>query len=82
VGSDHVEPGVPVGIGSVCALGVQQGIAAGLSADAERSAVEEAIHGVLGWAVEKDFDLLYSIVANDSAYIALTDGRVLRFAGE
>ncbi|NIN11723.1 MAG: hypothetical protein GTO61_10050 [Gemmatimonadales bacterium] len=37
--------------------------------DAELAAVERAIDGTIGWAKTKDFDLLYSIIANDSAYL-------------
>lgn len=37
--------------------------------EAELAALERAIDGVIGWAKTKDFDLLYSIIANDSAYL-------------
>ena len=46
---------------------------------AERAAVEAAIRGVIGWAQNKDFDLLYSIIADDSAYLEVQpEGRVVR----
>jgi len=31
--------------------------------------IEKAIHGVIGWAKNKDFKLLYGIIANDSNYL-------------
>ena len=31
--------------------------------------IEKAIHGSIGWAKNKDFKLLYSIIANDSNYL-------------
>jgi hypothetical protein len=31
--------------------------------------IEKAIHGAIGWAKNKDFKLLYSIIANDSNYL-------------
>jgi ketosteroid isomerase-like protein len=33
------------------------------------SAVKAAIHSTIGWAKNKDFDLLYSIIANDPDYL-------------
>ncbi|NIN64409.1 MAG: hypothetical protein GTO63_06850 [Anaerolineae bacterium] len=37
--------------------------------DAEIAAVERAIDGTIAWARTKDFDWLYGIIANDSAYL-------------
>lgn len=37
--------------------------------EAEVAAVETAIDGTIAWAKTKDFDLLYSIIADDSAYL-------------
>lgn len=52
---------------------------AALDQDSERAAVEEAIRGTIGWAQTKDFGLLYSIIANDSAYLEVHPGeRVVR----
>jgi ketosteroid isomerase-like protein len=31
--------------------------------------IEKAIHGSIGWAKNKDFKLLYSVIANDSNYL-------------
>jgi ketosteroid isomerase-like protein len=35
----------------------------------EITSIETAINGSIGWAKNKDFKLLYSIIANDSNYI-------------
>ena len=35
----------------------------------EIALIEKAIHGSIGWAKDKDFKLLYSIIANDSNYL-------------
>jgi ketosteroid isomerase-like protein len=35
----------------------------------EIAQIEKAIHGAIGWAKNKDFKLLYSIIANDSNYL-------------
>ncbi len=37
--------------------------------EAEIAAVEQAINGTIAWAQTKDFELLYSIIADDSAYL-------------
>jgi ketosteroid isomerase-like protein len=37
--------------------------------NSDRAAVEQAIRGSIGWAKDKDFKLLYSIISNDSDYI-------------
>jgi ketosteroid isomerase-like protein len=33
--------------------------------------IEQAIHGSIGWAKNKDFSLLYRLVANDSDYVEI-----------
>jgi ketosteroid isomerase-like protein len=39
--------------------------------------IENSIRNVIGWAKNKDFKLLYSIIANDSDYLEVgPDGRV------
>ena len=43
--------------------------AQGTDIAAERAAVEAAIDATIAWAKTKDFDLLYGIIANDSAYL-------------
>lgn len=41
--------------------------------------IENSIRNVIGWAKDKDFKLLYSIIANDSDYLEVgPDGRVTR----
>ena len=35
-------------------------------------AVEQTIHNVFGWAVEKDFDLFFNTIADDSDFISVT----------
>lgn len=43
--------------------------------------VTASIHGVIGWAIEKDFGLLYSIIANDSDYLEVSpQGLIKGFA--
>ena len=37
--------------------------------EAEKLLVEKAIHNSIGWAKNKDIELLYSIIANDTNYI-------------
>jgi len=37
--------------------------------DNETKLVEKAIHSSIGWAKNKDINLLYSVIANDSSYI-------------
>jgi len=38
---------------------------------AERAAVEEAIRAMIGWAQNKDFDLLYATPVHDSTYLVV-----------
>jgi len=40
--------------------------------DREKQLVEQAIHGSIGWAKNKDINLLYSIIANDSNYVEVS----------
>ena len=48
-------------------------------AKTEKSAIERAIRGSIGWAKEKDFRLLYSVIAHDSDYVEVDPGnRVVR----
>jgi hypothetical protein len=47
--------------------------------EAELAAVKSSIQGSIGWAKEKDFPLLYSIIANDSNYLEVDpDGSIIR----
>ena len=40
----------------------------------ERQLVENAIHNSIGWAKNKDINLLYSIIANDTNYVEVDPG--------
>jgi ketosteroid isomerase-like protein len=45
----------------------------------EKQLVEKAIHGSIGWAKQKDINLLYSIIANDTSFIEVhPDAKVVR----
>ncbi len=48
---------------------------------AEYSKIEKAINNCIGWAINKDFDLLFSVIANDSNYLSIhpTDNIVRGF---
>jgi ketosteroid isomerase-like protein len=61
---------LPVFLGS---LSRAQGI------ETEKAKIEAAIHASIGWAKNKDFKLLYSVIANDSDYVEVDPGkRVVR----
>lgn len=45
----------------------------------ELQEVEKTINNVFGWAVEKDFNLFYSSIANDSNFISVTPGNRVKF---
>jgi ketosteroid isomerase-like protein len=40
----------------------------------ETALIEKSIHNSIGWAKNKDFKLLYSVIANDSDYIEVDPG--------
>ncbi len=40
----------------------------------EKVRVEKAIHSSIGWAKNKDINLLYSVIADDSAYLEVDPG--------
>lgn len=40
----------------------------------EKPLVEKAIHNSIGWAKNKDIDLLYSVIARDADYIEVDPG--------
>jgi hypothetical protein len=42
--------------------------------ETEIDLIKSAIHNSIGWAKEKDFNLLYSIIANDSNYLEVDPG--------
>ena len=41
--------------------------------------VKKALEGIIGWAIEKNFDYLYSIIANDENFFLLTPECLLYF---
>jgi hypothetical protein len=45
----------------------------------ELSTVENTINNVFGWAVEKDFDLFFRSIANDSDFISVTPYARVKF---
>jgi hypothetical protein len=47
---------------------------ADINKSAEIALIEKSINGSIGWAKEKDFELLYSIIANDSNYLEVSPG--------
>lgn len=45
----------------------------------EKQKISEAIHSSIGWAKNKDINLLYSVIANDSSFLEVHPGdRVVR----
>jgi hypothetical protein len=45
----------------------------------DRKAVEQAIHNVFGWAVNKDFNLFFQTIADDSNFISVTPYNRVKF---
>ena len=43
--------------------------------DLELSKIEETIHNTVSWAITKDFELLYSIIADDPNYLEVHPGK-------
>lgn len=41
-------------------------------ADDQLPVIEETIRAAIGWAKAKDFDLLYSVISNDSGYLEIS----------
>ena len=46
----------------------------GLDRNSETDRIISAIHNSIGWAKNKDFELLYSTIANDSNYLEVDPG--------
>jgi ketosteroid isomerase-like protein len=42
---------------------------------AEIAAIEKTIHAAIGWAKNKDFNLLYGVIADDSTYLEVDPGK-------
>lgn len=45
----------------------------------ERKAVEQTLNNVFGWAIDKDFELFYSSIVNDSSFISVTPYNRVKF---
>jgi len=45
----------------------------------DRIAVEQAINNVFGWAVNKDFDLFFATIGDDSEFISVTPYNRVKF---
>jgi ketosteroid isomerase-like protein len=50
--------------------------------EAEFKAVEQVINHVFDWAVEKDFDLFFNSIADDSNFISVTPYQRVKFGVE
>lgn len=48
----------------------------------ELKAVEKAINNVFGWAVNKDFDLFFGTIADDSNFVSVTPYNRVKFGVE
>jgi len=50
-----------------------------LETEKETILIQNTIHSCIGWAKEKDFDLLHSVIANDSSFLEVhPDGKVVK----
>lgn len=49
---------------------------------AETALVEKTINNVFGWAVEKDFDLFFSTISDDSNFISVTPYKRVKFGAK
>jgi ketosteroid isomerase-like protein len=45
--------------------------------EAELPVIKKTISDAIGWAKNKDFDLLYSIISNDSDYVEVDPGKMV-----
>ena len=50
-------------------------ISAAQDASTEKATIEQVIHASIGWAKEKDFNLLHSVIANDSDYVSVNPNK-------
>jgi ketosteroid isomerase-like protein len=48
----------------------------------ETKKVEQAINNVIGWAVNKDFDLFFNTISDDSDFISVTPYKRVKFGVE
>jgi hypothetical protein len=56
-------------LGAIILTALLLSTSAAQDARTERAAIVKAIHASIGWAKNKDFELLYSVIANDSSYL-------------
>jgi len=49
-------------------------LCAAQDAERDKAAIAKVIHASIGWAKNKDFKLLYSVIANDSDYVEIDPG--------
>jgi len=45
----------------------------------EYAAVEKAINNVIGWAIEKDFELFFNTITDDSNFVSVTPYQRVKF---
>lgn len=70
---------LPAGTGIAVLLIINCADTGPFDAATEQKLVEQAIHGSIGWAKNKDIGLLYEIIANDSNYVEVhPDGRIVK----
>lgn len=49
----------------------------------EIATITQTIHNSIGWAKDKDLDMLYAVIANDSAFLEVhPNGRVVKGIGQ
>lgn len=50
-----------------------------INIEEEKPLIEKTIHNVFGWAVNKDFDLFFQTIADDSNFISVTPYNRVKF---
>jgi ketosteroid isomerase-like protein len=54
-----------------------------INSEAEKAVIEKTILNSIGWAKNKDLQLLYSVIANDSCYLEVQpEGRIVKGIAE
>ena len=48
----------------------------------DRAEIEQALHDCFGWALEKNFELFYNTIADDSAFISVTPYEKVKFGAD
>jgi len=46
-----------------------------INSDAEKAKITQVISSCIGWAKDKNLDLLFSVIANDTNYISVSPGK-------